>query len=128
MEHVTYTHEEIPKIKKILGHHEDSDSSYQDFRLSKRRDREDIVIDLITCIALCHNVTPVLDEIGERSFQASSPDEVALVRFAEDVGYKLLSRDQSSIKIEVDGKVQVYEVLNNFPFSSETKRMGIIIK
>jgi phospholipid-translocating ATPase len=26
------------------------------------------------------------------------------------------------------GKLEVYEVLANFPFSSETKRMGIILK
>ena len=68
-------------------------------------------------------------ETGQRTFQASSPDEVALVKFAEEVGYKLISRDQNSIIIEdVDGKVQTFKVLNNFPFSSESKRMGIIVK
>ena len=42
-------------------------------------------------IALCHNVTPVVE--GEsRVYQASSPDEVALVQFSESVGLILQDR------------------------------------
>ena len=36
--------------------------------------------DLITCLALCHNVTPTYPDPNDltiRDFQASSPDEVA---------------------------------------------------
>jgi len=32
---------------------------------------------------VCHNVTPIINEKGEKEFQASSPDEVALVKMAE---------------------------------------------
>jgi len=39
---------------------------------------------------VCHNVTPVYDENNVREFQASSPDEVALVRFIDNLGYKLV--------------------------------------
>jgi magnesium-transporting ATPase (P-type) len=38
----------------------------------------------ITALAICHNVTPVVDE-GVRTYQAASPDEMALVKFADDV-------------------------------------------
>lgn len=54
--------------------------------------------DLVTCLALCHNVTPTYpdpDDPSTREFQASSPDEIALVRFADfQLGLKLLERDQ----------------------------------
>jgi phospholipid-translocating ATPase len=53
---------------------------------------------MITCLALCHNVTPTYpdpDDSTVREFQASSPDEIALVKFADqNLGFKLLERDQ----------------------------------
>ena len=82
----------------------------------------------MTALILCHNVTPVIDD-GVRVYQASSPDEVALVKFAEDLNMKLLERDQKKIVIENPKKeIETYSILANFPFSSETKRMGIILR
>jgi phospholipid-translocating ATPase len=55
----------------------------------KRRDQSFIVRDMITCLALCHNVTPTYPDPNDptiREFQASSPDEVALVKFADSLG------------------------------------------
>jgi len=52
----------------------------------KRRDQNFIVRDMITCLALCHNVTPTYPDPNDptiREFQASSPDEIALVKFAD---------------------------------------------
>ena len=65
----------------------------------------------------------------KKEFQASSPDEVALVKFAESLGMILEEREENFIQImDTNGQVQKYEILENFPFSSETKRMGIIVK
>ena len=52
-------------------------------------DRDTILKDLIVTLAVCHNVTPL--EGG--SFQASSPDEIALVKFACTLGLELVRRD-----------------------------------
>lgn len=88
--------------------------------------------DLITCLALCHNVTPTYPDPNDltiRDFQASSPDEVALVKFADSLGLKLLERDQQKIVIQnTAGVMEEYQVLANFPFTSESKRMGILLK
>lgn len=62
-----------------------------------------MVRDLITCLALCHNVTPTYPDPENpklRDFQASSPDEVALVKFADTLGMQLLERDQQQIVIQ----------------------------
>ena len=48
--------------------------------------------EFILGLALCHNVTPV-DEDGKRILQASSPDEIALVRAAESFGLRIQSRN-----------------------------------
>ena len=64
---------------------------------SNRREQNYVVRDLIACLALCHNVTPTYpdpDDSTVREFQASSPDEIALVKFADhEMGIKLLERD-----------------------------------
>ena len=93
-----------------------------------RREKENIIRDLVTALSLCHNVTPIVED-GEKVYQASSPDEIALVKLAEDLRMKLISRDQSQIIIETPcNKREIYTILACFPFSSETKRMGIILK
>jgi phospholipid-translocating ATPase len=87
-----------------------------------------VVRDAITALALCHNVTPVIEN-GEKQYQAASPDEVALVKFADHLNMKLTERSQMRIQItNADDKEEDYEILANFPFSSETKRMGILVK
>lgn len=41
----------------------------------------------------------------------------------------LEEREDRFVKIrDTNGHVQEYEILENFPFSSETKRMGIIVR
>ena len=90
--------------------------------------KDQLVVDMVTALALCHNVTPVMDE-GKKVYQASSPDEIALVETIDSLNFRLISRDQHSIVIEdAVGSEETYEILANFPFSSETKRMGIILK
>lgn len=63
------------------------------------------------------------------TYQASSPDEVALVQWTQEVGLTLNKRDLSSMQLKTpDGRLVNYSILQVFPFTSETKRMGIIVK
>lgn len=98
----------------------------------------------VKAIALCHNVTPVyedganpaLDEaeadiqaMQNVTYQAASPDEVSLVSWTESVGLTLVHRDLTSLTLRSPiGTLLRYTVLQIFPFTSETKRMGIIVK
>lgn len=125
------------------------------------------VWEAVKALALCHNVTPVYDENDaqsvaksisveiqtERTYQASSPDEIALVKWTEQVGLALVHRDLSSIILQLTGvvknnddssvstsitdfsagslsqeKLLKFQILQIFPFTSESKRMGIIVK
>jgi len=70
---------------------------------SHRRDQAYVVRDFITALALCHNVTPTFPNPGNKDiveYQASSPDEIALVKYAESLDMRLVERDQNMIKIE----------------------------
>lgn len=94
-----------------------------------RRDMSSRVKDVILGLGLCHNVTPVINDDESVTYQASSPDEVAIVTYTESVGLKLVSRDRNAMSIRTtSGLILEFEVLEIFPFTSESKRMGIIIK
>ncbi|ORY17937.1 hypothetical protein BCR34DRAFT_596518 [Clohesyomyces aquaticus] len=99
-----------------------------------RREIGSRVRDVVLALALCHNVTPTAEEEnGEvvTTYQASSPDEIAIVRWTEHVGLRLLQRDRESMTLQScdTGNVVVrVRILNVFPFTSEGKRMGIVVK
>lgn len=88
--------------------------------------------DTITALALCHNVTPTFPNPDNKDiveYQASSPDEIALVKFADTLDMRLVERDQNKITIQNAVKtLETYSILANFPFSSDTKRMGIVMR
>ncbi|KAI8986494.1 phospholipid-translocating P-type ATPase [Pilobolus umbonatus] len=88
------------------------------------------VKDIVQALALCHNVTPSKNKDGVISYQAASPDEIAIVKWTELMGLTLVARDVNTIQLRLSetGKVYHYEVLHLFPFTSDTKRMGIIVK
>nr|XP_031297574.1 probable phospholipid-transporting ATPase IIB isoform X3 [Camelus dromedarius] len=105
------------------------------------------VHEAVKAVALCHNVTPVYEsragaatdaEFAEvdqdfsdenRTYQASSPDEVALVQWTESVGLTLVNRDLTSMQLRTpSGQVLTYCLLQTFPFTSESKRMGVIVR
>lgn len=70
---------------------------------------------------------------NEHQYQASSPDEIALVKWTEQVGLTLIARDISSMTLQLkahqqDDNLLHFQILKLFPFTSESKRMGIIVK
>ena len=98
---------------------------------SLKRHRNKLIRDAITAMCLCNNVTPIVDDNDKNNmtYQASSPDEVALVKFAVTLDMKLVARTDKLITIvDAAGNEEEFDVLANFPFSSDTKRMGIILK
>ena len=55
--------------------------------------------------------------------------KVALVTWTESVGLTLVHRDLSTMHLRTPyGEILVFSILQIFPFTSETKRMGIIVK
>ena len=99
-----------------------------------RREISSRVRDLVMALALCHNVTPSTVDVEGQStttYQASSPDEIAIVRWAEKVGLRLLHRDRHTITLQSTNTSRVVvrvKILEIFPFTSVSKRMGIILQ
>jgi len=99
-----------------------------------RREIGSRVRDIVLALALCHNVTPTISEEGGKTvtaYQASSPDEIAIVSWTESVGLRLAHRDRHTILLQsthTGRNVARVRILNIFPFTSEGKRMGIILR
>lgn len=96
---------------------------------SKRKDLGAKVCEFALVLALCHNVTPT-EEDGVLSYQAASPDEVAIVKFCESIGLRLYKRDRTSITLLhlATNQTLQFDILYIFPFNSDTKRMGVVIR
>ncbi len=50
-------------------------------------------------LALCHTCLPEVKENGDIEFQAASPDELALVRAAQELGWLVIDRPAQSITL-----------------------------
>lgn len=171
-----------------------SASSPQRPGLKMRRPEGWRVWESVKALALCHNVTPVYEAtisnnkgdskknspakqtpqppLDDPTYQASSPDEIALVKWTEQIGLALVHRDLNTILLrfkspsirnsytenasinttvtnlsKADESVTSsstesleelkspgqedeleFRILQIFPFTSESKRMGIIVR
>jgi phospholipid-translocating ATPase len=99
-----------------------------------RREIGSRVRDVVLALAICHNVTPTIEEEDGgtiTSYQASSPDEIAIVKWTEAVGLRLIHRDRKGMTLQSmdTGRTIVHvRILEVFPFTSDGKRMGIIVQ
>ena len=89
----------------------------------------------LLCLALCHTCLPEVQEDGDIEFQAASPDELALVKAAKELGFLVIDRAVRSITLNYPGApgdsenvTETYDVLDVIEFSSRRKRMSIIVR
>lgn len=62
-------------------------------------------------------------------YSSSSPDELALVQGAKEVGIEFIERTISTITISLkNNQIERYEQIVEFPFDSTRKRMSLIVK
>ena len=90
----------------------------------------EIVQHFLWLLSTCHAVIPEADEKAPHGilFQASSPDEGALVSAAADFGFLLTKRNQHSMTIMHKNESFEIEILALLEFSSERKRSSIIFR
>lgn len=90
---------------------------------------------LLLSMALCNSCIPETADAGSIvTFQASSPDELALVEAAQEMGFLLRSRDKDSTTLAITSSAGVavrsesYQLLDVIDFSTERKRMSVILR
>ena len=83
----------------------------------------------LTILAVCHTVVMDTDDAGNPRYNAEGPDEEALVKAAAALGFVLVATDNSTYKVkDPRGKVREFAVLATFGFTSDRKRMSLLVK
>jgi phospholipid-transporting ATPase len=83
---------------------------------------------LLETLAVCHTII-VEEKDGQIIYNASSPDELALVNAAKFFDYTFKGRDENNnIIVDIKGRTKKYKLLNVIEFTSTRKRMTVIIE
>uniref|UniRef100_A0A8B9S0Z7 Phospholipid-transporting ATPase n=1 Tax=Accipiter nisus TaxID=211598 RepID=A0A8B9S0Z7_9AVES len=83
--------------------------------------------EFLTLLAVCHTVVP--ERQGNKIiYQASSPDEGALVKGAKKLGYVFTGRTPHSVIIDAVSSRYTWHRLKYFSFNSNRKRMSVIVR
>lgn len=72
----------------------------------------------------------MFDEINKK-YNASSPDELALVNAADKLGIKFIKKDEENIvylKDTLNNRDVEYKLLNILEFTSARKRMSVVVR
>lgn len=102
-------------------------------QLQPRSEFSKKAVEYILALALCHTCLPEVRD-GRVEFQAASPDELALITAAKELGILLVQRSSQLITLQVargDGQETTredYEILDVIEFSSKRKRMSVIVR
>ncbi len=80
-------------------------------------------------LSICHTVI-VENNNGKVTYNASSPDELALVNGAKFLGYSFKCRDEDdNIVIDLGQNQEIkVKLLNVIEFNSTRKRMTVIVR
>ena len=108
---------------------------FNDVNNKFQKDKDDInkkeeINHFMLNLCLCNSV--IIDQkLFQNSeiieYQASSPDEMALVSFARSQNYIFLNRTfDNFIKLEINNEETKFKILNILEYSSERKRMSVI--
>ncbi|XP_062452576.1 phospholipid-transporting ATPase IK [Rhea pennata] len=92
-----------------------------------QQDTSPVLREFLRLLALCHTVI-VEESDNQLIYQAASPDEEALVLAARNLGYIFLARTQDTITISELGVKRTYKVLAMLDFSSDRKRMSVLVR
>ncbi|KAL1926205.1 hypothetical protein VTP01DRAFT_6070 [Rhizomucor pusillus] len=88
-----------------------------------------VINEFLILLACCHTVIPErAGDTDEIVYQASSPDEGALVKGASQLGYRFHTRRPHSITCTVRGHDMEFQVLNICEFNSSRKRMSAVVR
>ncbi|KAF5345280.1 hypothetical protein D9758_008433 [Tetrapyrgos nigripes] len=119
--------EEDPSQQRNANPFLDPSGSASGSGMSERDRAREVVKEFLTLLAVCHTVIPEIKD-GKTVYQASSPDEAALVAGAEILGYQFHTRKPKSVFVNIQGQSYEYEILNVCEFNSTRKRMSTLVR
>jgi magnesium-transporting ATPase (P-type) len=86
-------------------------------------------------LAVCHSCVAEKNKEGNLDYASASPDELALVKGASEMGFVFVNKTSKSIIIENRylnendcEYTEEWELLAEIPFDSDRKRMSVVVK
>jgi phospholipid-transporting ATPase len=126
--------ETVPDNKKTYTDDKGKSQGWHSFKQLKEHERHSdtssAIKDFLQLLAVCHTVIPERTEEDPDTiiYQASSPDEAALVKGAQLLGYVFSVRKPRSVMYVLNGVEYEWEVLQINEFNSTRKRMSAIVR
>ena len=129
LQNLTYIKEIIPFQDNYFSHDILNNQNFLNNTQELFEEKEFSIIDEFWKAIALTNECMVSEENGELKYLGTSPDDNELVKTACSQGYKLFttSIDKKMVKIGREG-VFTFEILHVLGFSSERKRMSIIVR
>ncbi|CAI2727843.1 unnamed protein product [Schistosoma spindalis] len=132
----------------MYGNNTEDSNALEDQNLINKLNTGDLLVDqFFTILAVCHTVVPErnvsenntnddnnvavfgnLDSEQLINYQASSPDEAALVKAARTMGYVFTTRTPTEVVVKIRGVEKHYGILHVLDFTSFRKRMGVVVR
>jgi len=85
------------------------------------------VLRFFASMSICHNVLPE-EEDDDIKYQGASPDEVCIVNAAKQLGFVFRENKANIMYVDILGKTCKFRVMNVLEFSSDRKRMSVIVQ
>ena len=91
---------------------------------------------MVLSLALCHTCLPERStDDNDINYQAASPDELALVQAARELGFVAYDRQVSTLTLKIypyglesEPVYEAFEILDVIEFSSKRKRMSVVVR
>ena len=103
------------------------DKSLIDIINDKNNENHIKVIKCLFLLSLCHTVVAEIKE-NEIIYNASSPDELALINFAKFCGMEFKGVEGNIMIVDFKGKKHKFKLLHQFDFTSTRKRHSVIVE
>ena len=114
----------LKEDKDICLQFMDARNKQETFRYKKQYE---IVFDYFLLLSVCHECVVETEEDGMR-YQGESPDEIALVKTASQVGFRFIGSGIDYKLVNILGVDYKIKELQYFPFNSTRKRASVIIR
>lgn len=110
------------------GNHEEFNGYEMLNNLDKQHRTVRYIEEFLCVLGTCHTVIPEMSDDGEINYQASSPDENAIINCMKSNRVVFKTRSPQKLNLEFNGEERVYEILNVLEFNSVRKRLSIILR
>jgi phospholipid-transporting ATPase len=118
---------ESGETEEISNVNFDDESFYKHWR-NKNSENYEYIEKVLLLLAICHTII-IENKNGKVNYNASSPDELALVNAARFFGVRYVDRDEeNNLYVDFRKEKQKWKLLNLIEFNSTRKRMTVVVK